>query len=96
MGGKYELIKEPPARNGIMRGYRKAEMPMPILPGLTLYRIRALKSFGDVRAGDIGGFVQSEANLSQEGSCWIYGNSRVYLNGRVEGDEKFRGYARMW
>ena len=96
MTKKYELIKNPPARKGIMRGYRKEEMPLPIQPGLTLYRIRALKSFGDVRTGDIGGFVQFEANLSQEGDCWVYGDSRVYLGGRVEGDEQFRDYARMW
>ena len=96
MDKKYELIKKPPTRMGIMRGYRKAERPMPIQPGLTLYRIRALRSFGNVRAGDVGGYVQSEANLSQEGDCWIYGDSRVYLNGRVEGYEQFRDYARMW
>lgn len=96
MDKKYELIKKPPARKGIMRGYRDTEMPLPIMPGLTLYRIRALKSFGKVRAGDIGGFVQSEANLSHEGDCWIHGDSRVYLNGKVEGDEQFCDYARMW
>ena len=29
-----------------------------------LYRIQALKSFSDVKEGDIGGFVQGENNLS--------------------------------
>jgi len=37
-----------------------------------LYRIRALKDFGDVKKGDIGGYIQSKSNLSQEGNVWIY------------------------
>jgi hypothetical protein len=32
----------------------------------TLYRIRALKNFGDVKADQLGGFVQGYHNLSQE------------------------------
>lgn len=46
-----------------------------------------------IKAGDSGGFVQSEKNLSQEGSCWIdndafaFGAAKVcddaYLGGRA-------------
>lgn len=36
-----------------------------------LYRIRALRNFSWVSKGSLGGYVQSEANLSQEGNCWI-------------------------
>ena len=50
---------------------------------VVLHRIRALKDFGDVNKGDFGGFVQSEKNLSQEGNCWIYDNSKVCLNSKV-------------
>ena len=40
-----------------------------------LHRIRALRDVReDVHAGDLGGFVQSEENLSQEGQCWIATN----------------------
>ncbi|MFI3231121.1 MAG: hypothetical protein R3Y29_06200 [bacterium] len=42
-----------------------------------LYRIRAIKSFNDVKAGDLGGYVSGEDNLSQEGNCWIYDDSMV-------------------
>ena len=36
----------------------------------------------DVHQGDLGGFVESERNLSQEGSCWIYDNALAgALNG---------------
>lgn len=40
--------------------------------GRKLYRIRALKDFGNVKAGDLGGWVEREANLSQYGECWVY------------------------
>ena len=42
-----------------------------------LHRIRALKDFGDVRKGDLGGWIKSEENLSQEGLCWVYDDARV-------------------
>jgi carbonic anhydrase/acetyltransferase-like protein (isoleucine patch superfamily) len=53
---------------------------------LTLHRVKALIDFGQVSAGDIGGFVESEANLSQEGTCWIYDNSGCSGNSCVSGD----------
>lgn len=49
-----------------------------LVGGTTLYRIRALKDFSDVKAGDLGGFIQSERNLSQDGHCWVGGDARVY------------------
>ena len=48
--------------------------------GRTLHRIRALRDFNDVKKGDIGGYIESECNLSQEGDCWIYDNARVFGN----------------
>lgn len=51
--------------------------------GRILYRIKALKDFGDVKAGDLGGYVESEDNLSHEGTCWIYDNAKVYDNAYV-------------
>ena len=41
--------------------------------GKTLYRIEALKSFGTVRVGDLGGYIESENNLSHEGTAWVSG-----------------------
>ena len=39
--------------------------------GVILHRIKALKDFGDVKKGDLGGWIKSEENLSQEGLCWV-------------------------
>lgn len=51
--------------------------------GRKLYRIKALKSFSDIKCGDIGGYVENGKNLSQNGNCWIYNNAKVYDAGRV-------------
>lgn len=48
-----------------------------IIDSVKVYRIQALKSFADVQKGDLGGFVESEANLSQQNTCWIYDSSIV-------------------
>lgn len=44
------------------------------------YRIKALKDFADVKAGDLGGFIESQDNLSQNGNCWVYDDAIVHKN----------------
>ena len=56
--------------------------------GKTLYRIEALKDFGNVKKYDKGGYVQSEKNLSQEGNCWIYDNAKVFDSAKVFNNAK--------
>lgn len=46
--------------------------------GVTLHRIQALKDFGNVDAGELGGWVESEKNLSQFGDCWIAMEAKAY------------------
>lgn len=46
--------------------------------GVTLHRIQALKDFGNVEAGELGGWVESEKNLSQSGDCWIAMEAKAY------------------
>lgn len=55
------------------------------LKGKILHRIRALKDFADVKKGDLGGFIESENNLSQDGTSWVYDNSAVLGNAKVSG-----------
>jgi hypothetical protein len=50
--------------------------------GRTLFRIRALRDFGIVKANEIGGFVENEKNLSREGDAWVYGDAEVSGNAR--------------
>lgn len=59
----------------------------------TLHRIRALRDFGDVKAGQLGGFVASEDNLSQLGDCWVADEAQVYDQATVTGDAQVLGLA---
>jgi len=61
--------------------------------GRKLYRIKALKDFHNVKKGKVGGYIESEQNLSQEGNTWVYGNARVYGNACVSGDACVSGNA---
>ena len=56
--------------------------------GRTLYRIRALKDFKGAKAGDLGGYIEKEKNLSQEDNCWVCDNARVFGEAYVCGDAK--------
>lgn len=56
--------------------------------GRKLFRIKALISFGDVEAGELGGYIEKEGNLSHEGNAWVCGNARVYGNAWVGGNAR--------
>ena len=56
--------------------------------GHTLYQIQALIDFKtingeQVKAGDLGGWIESENNLSQEGSCWVANRAKVFEDAQV-------------
>ena len=55
-----------------------------------LYQIEALKDFGDVKAGDLGGYIESEENLSLYDNAWVYGDAQVLGNGQVFGDAQIK------
>lgn len=54
----------------------------------TLYRIKAVKDFGDVKKGDLGGWIERELNLSHNGNCWVYDQSKIYGKAAVVHDAK--------
>ena len=54
--------------------------------GVTLYRLQALRNFGGVKVGQLGGYIGGESNLSQCGHCWVSGDARVYGDAQVWGD----------
>lgn len=69
--------------------------------GVTLFRIKALISFGNVEKGELGGYVEKEDNLCHSGNAWVtgnakvYGNARVYSNADVSGNAKVTGNAKV-
>ncbi|MDO9938220.1 polymer-forming cytoskeletal protein, partial [Glaesserella parasuis] len=54
--------------------------------GRTLYRIKALITFGLVGAGQLGGYIETEKNLDHSGNAWVYDNALVYDDARVYGN----------
>lgn len=65
-----------------MKKYELTEETVTVY-GKTLYRIRAVRDFGSVKAGDLGGYIEKEGNLSHFGNAWVYGDARVSGNARV-------------
>lgn len=57
--------------------------------GRKLFRIKALVSFRNVQVGDLGGYVESEKNLSQSDNARVYGDAEVYGNAWVCGNADY-------
>jgi NDP-sugar pyrophosphorylase family protein len=78
--------------------------------GKTLYRIKYLIDIPrhNIKAGDLGGFLESENNLSHDGDCvvlddaavsgdaLVYGNAKVSDNARVCGNVRVSGDAAVF
>ena len=71
-----------------MRKYELTEETKTLADGTVLHRIRALLDIQrhGVKAGDLGGLIEKENNLSQDGNAWVYGNAKVYGDAWVYGD----------
>ena len=63
--------------------------------GVTFKRIRALIDFGNVKKGELGGFIEKEENLSHENNAWVYDDAEVSGNARVYDDAWVSGNARV-
>ena len=63
--------------------------------GRTFHRIRALKDFGNVKKDDLGGWIESEINLSQEGNCWVADNAMLSGNAKVSDEAELYGEAEV-
>ena len=72
------------------------------IAGHKLFQIKALKDFSDVKAGDLGGYIEKEENLSHDGNAWVYDkacvfeNARIYDDAWICGDAKVFGNARIY
>ena len=63
--------------------------------GKKLFRIKALVSFGVVKTGETGGWVEKEENVNQSGDAWVFGDAEVFGNAEVSGDAWVFGNARV-
>ena len=64
-----------------------------VINGVKLHRIKALESFGRVEKGELGGWIESEKNLSQDGDAWVGDNATVCGNATVSGNASVSGNA---
>ena len=63
--------------------------------GHTLHRIKAVRDFDCVKAGDLGGFIESEKNLDHDGDAWVTGDAVVSGDAWVTGDAVVTGSAHV-
>ena len=62
--------------------------------GRTLHRIRALKDINEVvHAGDLGGFVESTANLDASFGAWVFDDACVFGDAWVYDSARVYGHA---
>ena len=59
--------------------------------GVKLRRIRAVKDIRSdfdelIQSGCLGGWIESEENLSHAGLCWVHADAKVYGKAQVLGD----------
>ena len=64
--------------------------------GKKLFGIKALISFGNVKEGELGGYVEKEENLSNDGNARVYGDAWVAGDAKVFGDAEVYGDARVY
>lgn len=88
-GKKYQILKDDFIRVPTFRTCILPEGEMGFVE-IKLYRIQALKTFTKngkyspvVHVGELGGYVETEDNLSQQGSCWLFDSAKIKDGGRV-------------
>ena len=63
--------------------------------GHTLHRIRAIVDIAYAKAGEVGGWIESESNLSENCNAWVCGDAKVYGDAKVCGNAKVYGNAEV-
>lgn len=90
---QFDFVVTPVEPSRPAKKYEITDMAHPVYP--ELHRIRALRQVGeDVPAGAFGGYVQSEANLSQDrDGAWLYDDSISRDEANVCGGAQLHGQA---
>lgn len=63
--------------------------------GRVLHQIVALRDFGMISKGELGGWIETYNNLDQEGKAWVTNNACVYESARVFQNAFIGGSARV-
>lgn len=82
---QFQLQEPETCAFSLQKKYEITDLTHPKYPWL--HRIRSLVKVDErVPAGTLGGFIQSEGNLSQEGRCWIYDHAICCEDAEVNED----------
>lgn len=81
--------------------YELTEETRTLAGGKVLHRIRSVSDFAHadgtkVRAGDLGGWIETEDNLSHFGKAWVFDNAKVFGNALVYGNARVFDYAEVF
>ena len=63
--------------------------------GRTLFQIRAVVSFGSVKKGELGGYIEKEENLSHIGDAWVFGNISISGDAEISGNVRISDNAKV-
>ena len=61
-----------------------------------LYQIKAKRNFSYVCKWELGGWIETEDNLSKSGDSWVYDNARVSDNAWVCGKYNYTKWKFIW
>jgi hypothetical protein len=61
--------------------------------GVKLFQIEATVDFKYAKKGELGGWIEKEENLEQDGNAWVAGDARVFGDAQVSGDARVFGNA---
>lgn len=79
--------------------YRLTKNTIVTPDGKTLRQIQALRNFRadcyDISIGDLGGYIETESNLSKTGTCWVFPDAQVWGRAFVADDAIVKGSARV-
>jgi carbonic anhydrase/acetyltransferase-like protein (isoleucine patch superfamily) len=95
--------RDPPAnskQHPVMQKYRLVTSDRKIVHepqrSFSIYRIQATRDFAKVKTGDLGGYIESEANLSHDGMAWVERNAEVQGCASVRDDAVVTDQALVW
>jgi predicted acyltransferase (DUF342 family) len=66
--------------------------------GVKLFQIECVTEIKSkrIRVGDLGGWIEAEKNLSQEGDSWVFDNAQVFGSAKVYGNAWVYGNAKVY
>lgn len=76
--------------------YKLTDETMTTECGVLLHRIKCVDSFGNVKAGDKGGWIEKKENLSQYGNAWVYDNAQVFGNAVICNSNDYIVFKNNW